>query len=103
MDSKAYTALKMRNLYSWLFFNDHNIGQTKEKENSLALLLCTYSIIHIICKQHKIQAAGKTVTAAPTATNATSIISNTSLTSTFTASDSTTSSLINANKINVCS
>ncbi len=89
--------------YSWLFFNDHNIGQTKKLENALVILLCRNSIIHIIHKQHKIRAAGKTGTAAPTATNATSGISNTSLTSTSTASDSTTSSLINANKITGCS
>ena len=102
MDFKAYASLK-RGLILLDIFNDHNIGQTKEQENALVLLLCRNSIIHIIRKQHKIQAAGKTATAAPTATNATSSISNTSLTSTSTASDSTTSSLINANKITVCS
>ena len=80
-------------------FNDHNIGQTKELENAI-VLLCRNSIIHIIHKQNKTQAAVKTATSASTATNATSSISNTSLTSTSTASDST--SLINANKITVC-
>ena len=84
------------------FLNKHNIGQTKELENAL-VLLCTNSIIHIIHKQNKTQAAGKTAAAASAATNATSHISNTSLISTATASYSTTSSLINANKITVCS
>ena len=84
------------------FLNNHNIVQTKELENSL-VLLCSNSIIHIIHKQNKTQAAGKTATAAYTATNATSHISNTSPISTATASDSMKSSLINANKITVCS
>ena len=83
------------------FLNNHNVEQMKELEN--ALLLCKTSIIHIIHKQHKTQATGKTATAASTATNATSNISNTSLTSTATESDSMTSSLINDNKITVCS
>ena len=84
------------------FLDNQNIGQTKELENSL-VQLCRNSIIHIIHKQNKTQAAGKTATAASTATNASSNISNTSLISTATASDSTTSSLIYANKITVCS
>ena len=83
------------------FLNNHNIGQTKELEN--ALVLCVGIVLFILYKQHKTQAAGKTATAASTATNATFNISNTSPISTATASDSMTSSLINANKITVCS
>ena len=84
------------------FLNNHNIGQTKELENAL-VLLCGNSIIHISHKKNKTQAAGKTATAAYTATNATSHISNTSPISTATASDSMTSSLIDAIEIDVCS
>ncbi len=103
IDVKAFASLQ-RGLILLAIFKDHNIGQTKELENDLILLLCrNRSIIHIICKKNKIQASGKTGTAAPSATNVTFSISNTSLTSTSTASDSTTSSLINANKITVCS
>ena len=76
------------------FLNNHNIGQTKELENTL-LLLCRNSIIHIIHKKNKTQAA------ASTTTNATSNISNISLTYTATSSDSSTSSLIHANNITV--
>ena len=84
------------------FLNNHNIGQTKELENAL-VLLCRNSFIHIIHKQNKTQATDKTATAASTVTNASSNILNTSLIYTATASDSTTSSLIYANKITVCS
>ncbi len=84
------------------FLNNHNIGQAKELENSL-VLLCRNSIIHIICKQNKNQAAVKTATSASIATNATYNISNISLISTNTASDSMISSLIYANKITVFS
>ena len=70
----------------------------KELEN--ALLLCRTSIVH---SQNKIQAAHKATATASDATNSTSNISNTSLTSAATSSDSTTSYLINANKITVCS
>ena len=83
------------------FLNNQNIGQTKELEN--ALVLCVGIVLFIWYKQNKTQAAGKTATAASTATNATSHISNTSPISTATASDSMTSSLINANKITVSS
>ncbi len=84
------------------FLNNYNIGQTKELENS-PVLLCWNSIIHIIHKQNKTQAAGKTATTASTAANAASNMSNTSLTSTATLSHSTTPSSINANKITCCS
>ena len=66
-------------------------------------VLCRNSIIHIVYTQYKTHAVGKTETATSTATNAKSKISNTSLTCTVSASDSTTSYLINANKITVCS
>ena len=82
--------------------NDHNIGLTKELENAL-VVLCRNSIILIVYTKYKTLAVGKTDTATPTATNATSNISNTSLTSGDSASDSTTSYLIYANKITVCS
>ncbi len=61
----------------------------------LVLLLCRNSIIHIIHKRNQTQAADKTATAASIATNAT--ITSTSTT----AFDSITSSLIYANKITV--
>ena len=51
-----------RGLILLAIFKDHNIGQTKELENALILLLCrNRSIIHIICKKNKIQAAGKRI------------------------------------------
>ena len=82
--------------------NNHNIGQTKELENALIFLCRNSGVIHIIHNQNQTQAADKTATAASIATNATSRISNTSITSTSTnAFDSITSSLIYANKITV--
>ncbi len=83
--------------------NNHNIGQTKELENALVLLCRNSGVIHVIIhKKNQTQAADKTATAASVATNATSRISNTSVTSTSTnAFDSITSSLIYANKITV--
>jgi hypothetical protein len=84
--------------------NNHNIGQTKELENALIFLCRNSGVIHIIHNQNQTQAADKTATAASIATNATSSISNTSITSTSTnAFDSITSSLIYANKITVFS
>ena len=85
------------------FLNDQNIGMAKELENAL-VVLCRNSIIHIVYKQYKTLAIGKTdIATSTTATNAKSKISNTSLTSAASASDSTTSYLINANNITVCS
>jgi len=83
--------------------NNHNIGQTKELENALIFLCRNSGVIHIIHNQNQTQAADKTATAASIATNATYNISNISLISTATASDSMTSSLIYANKITVFS
>jgi hypothetical protein len=53
--------------------NNHNIGQTKELKNA-PVPLCKNSIIHIIHKRNKTQAAGKSATAASTVTNAISHI-----------------------------
>ena len=103
MDFKAYASLKSGLILLAIFSTITILGrQTKELENAL-VLLCRNSVIHIIHKKNKTQAADKTATAAFFATNVTSSILNTSLTSTSTASDSMTSSLIYANKITVCS
>ncbi len=99
---QALLCIEKRSDTPGYFLDYHNIGQTKELEN-VFVLLRRNSIIHIIHKQNKNQAAVKTATAASIATNATSKISNTPLISISTASDSMTSSLIYANKITVCS
>ena len=74
------------------FLNDHNIDIWRMKELENAFLLSRNSIIH---KQCKIQATHKATPAASTATDAKSNISNITLSSNATASDSTTSTLIN--------
>jgi len=83
MDFKTYASLK-RGMILQAIFQWSHYWADKVTWKCSCLILCRNSIIHIICKQNKIQAAGKTSTASPTATNATSRISNTSLTSTST-------------------